>query len=230
MDQGLKPDYIAEMILDYRDTLRKCLLKYTRRAYSSLPAVTAPRILDVGCGSGVPSVELAEISGGKITAIDNDMAMLVRLKKKAIKAGLLGRFTIIRCSMLEMDFADESFDIIWAEGSIAIIGFEKGLREWRRLVKQDGFLIVHDDQSDQEIKGPIIHQCGYDLIESFILDNGVWWNEYYAPLAEKLKEIRQQYPGNKVVNVVLQSDQAEVDGYALQPGRYRSVFYIMQKR
>ena len=46
--------------------------------------------------------------------------------------------------MFEMSFLDDSFDIIWAEGSIYLIGFERGLKEWRQFIKPNGFLVVHD--------------------------------------------------------------------------------------
>jgi len=42
----------------------------------------------------------------------------------------------VNCPILNMDFPDESFDIIWAEGSTFIIGFERALREWRRLINK----------------------------------------------------------------------------------------------
>ena len=63
----------------------------------------------------------------------------------------------MNCSMLNMDFSNENFDIIWSEGSIYIIGFEKGLKEWRGLLKPKGFLAVHEmvwlkDNPPKEIK------------------------------------------------------------------------------
>ena len=42
-----------------RDRFREPLLKYTRKAFQLLPKLDKPRILDVGCGSGVPTIELA---------------------------------------------------------------------------------------------------------------------------------------------------------------------------
>ena len=39
----------------------------------------------------------------------------------------------IEGSMLSLDYPDESFDLVWAEGSIFIIGFDQGLEDWRRL-------------------------------------------------------------------------------------------------
>ena len=129
--------------------------------------------------------------------------------------------------MLDLDFPAESFDIIWAEGSIAAIGFERGLKEWRRFLKPGGFLIVHDDLGNLNMKIQTIPQCGYELLEHFTLNNNIWWDEYYAPLDKKLKEIRKKYQGDRKLNEILGNDQREIDGF--NPGRYRSVFFVMKK-
>jgi len=48
-----------------KDGIRKHLLKYTRKAFRMLPHVDNPRILDIGCGSGFPTLELAEAEPGR---------------------------------------------------------------------------------------------------------------------------------------------------------------------
>lgn len=49
--------------------------------------------------------------------------------------GLGDRVTALVGSMDELAFGDEELDLIWAEGSIYNIGFERGLTEWRRFLK-----------------------------------------------------------------------------------------------
>ena len=53
-----------------KDLVRKRLLKYTRKAFRMLPQMDKPRILDVGCGSGVPTMELARLSNGEIIGLE----------------------------------------------------------------------------------------------------------------------------------------------------------------
>jgi len=45
-----------------KDLIRERLSKYTRKAFHILPKLDKPRILDIGCGSGVPTMELARLS------------------------------------------------------------------------------------------------------------------------------------------------------------------------
>jgi ubiquinone/menaquinone biosynthesis C-methylase UbiE len=164
------------------DRFRERLLKYTRKAFQLLPKSNRPRILDVGCGSGVPTIELAKLSDGEIIGIDTDESLLEKLGRKIEEGGFSDRVKIKKCSLFEIDFPDESFDIVWAEGSIAIIGFERGLREWKRLLKTKGFLVVHDDIKNMSDKLRKIPDCGYKLINHFSLSEDAWWTEYYKPL------------------------------------------------
>ncbi len=218
-----------EELQAYKDHLRKGLVKYTRKAFRTLPRRPIHCILDIGCGSGVPTMELAKLSDGKIIAIDTSQTTLGRLASKIKKAGLAARVKAVKCSMLNMDFPDASFDIIWAEGSIGVIGFEKGLKEWRRLLKTGGFLVVHDDMGNLIEKREQISKCGYELTDHFILSDDIWWNEYYAPLEKKLNEIRAKHPSDQHTIDMLNDDQREIDTFKHAPKLYRSLFFIMRK-
>ncbi|MDD1764348.1 MAG: class I SAM-dependent methyltransferase [Methanobacteriaceae archaeon] len=65
-----------------KDHFRRKLLNYTRKAFFKLPDIENPKILDLGCGTGVPTLELARISKGQITALDNDQESLDQLNQK----------------------------------------------------------------------------------------------------------------------------------------------------
>ena len=174
-------------------------------------------------------MELAKLSDGKIVAIDTSQTALERLASKIKQAGLVARVKAAKSSMMDMDFPDASFDIIWAEGSIAVIGFERGLKAWRRLLKAGGFLVVHDDLGNLAEKRRQIFQCGYELINHFILSEDIWWNEYYAPLEKKFNEVRAVRTSNQKTIAVLSDDKREIDMFKREPERYRSVFFIMRR-
>ena len=62
--------------------------KSTQKAFSYLKNLTAePLILDIGCGHGMQTLELARISKGKIIALDNYQPFLDILMHNAIKEG-----------------------------------------------------------------------------------------------------------------------------------------------
>ncbi len=215
--------------LDAKEALRENLCKYTRQAFYLLPELNKPRILDIGCGMGVPTMELAKLSDGQVTGVDINQTLLGRLEKKIKEAGLSERVKTVHCSMTEMNFPIESFDIIWAEGSIAIIGFERGLIEWGRLLKPNGVMVVHDDLGDLACKIGQIAGNGYELLNSFTLSENIWWKEYYEPMEDLIKKTKTERAGKPELLDELKDDERELDLFRNYPARFRSVFFIMKK-
>lgn len=222
----MSKDLLFEMYLDH---FRENFNKYTRKAFQLLPELEKPRILDIGCGSGVATIELAKLSNGEIIGIDINQSLLDKLNRKIEEKGFSSRMKALKCSLFEMDFPDESFDIIWSEGSIFIIGFEKGLKEWRRLLKINGFLVVHDEVKNKSNKLKKIPSCGYKLINYFLLPKDAWWIEYYNPLEIRIKELCIKYDNDSEALKIFKKYQNEIDMVKKNPKDYGSIFYIMQK-
>lgn len=194
-----------------KDHIRENLNKYTIKAYKSLPKIEHPRILDVGCGTGVPTVELARISGGNITALDDNENSLNMLKAKIKAWELDNQVTVINDSIFTMDFPEESFDIIWAEGSVFVMGFENSIKNWRRFLKSDGFLVMHDDSKDKDKKLELVKKHGYRLIDEFELSHQLWWDEYYKPLEKLIKTFKDKHIDDQNLINELNKDQMEID-------------------
>jgi len=213
-----------------KDMVRERLNKYTRKAFQVLPKLNNPKILDIGCGSGIPTLELARLSHGEILGIDIDQPALDKFARKIKEAGLTDRVQAVNCSIFDMDFADESFDIIWSEGSIYAIGFERGLREWRRFLKPGGFMVVHDEQGNVKGKLEQISDCGYELLGYFILSKETWWTEYFAPLEKLIVESRTRYTDDPKILEELHQAQGELDMFNKNPERNSSACFVMKKR
>ncbi|MGE5484827.1 MAG: hypothetical protein ACM3X4_07420 [Ignavibacteriales bacterium] len=47
-------------------------------------------------------------------------------------------------SMLQLSFPPESFDLIWSEGAIYIMGFGNGLTAWKPLLRRGGYVVVSE--------------------------------------------------------------------------------------
>jgi ubiquinone/menaquinone biosynthesis C-methylase UbiE len=226
--------------------------EYTRKAYMSLPDLALqPNILDVGCGSGMQTLELARISTGTITALDNYQPFLDDLRRRAQSAGLDDKIDILNGSMFELPFARGTFDLIWSEGAIFIIGFEKGLREWKAFIRQGGYLVVSElswikpdapDELRTYLEGQypaikniaenmeIIRQADYDEVASFVLPESGWWDDFYNPLQRRIDQLRHKYAGNLQASMVLDDGQLEIDMYKKYSPYYGYVFYLMQTK
>jgi ubiquinone/menaquinone biosynthesis C-methylase UbiE len=212
-----------------KERVRKRLLKYTRKAFRLLPKLDSPRILDVCCGSGVPTMELARLSNGEIIGLDIDQFALDMLTEKIRQAGLSDRVKTMNHSVLNMEFEKESFDIIWSEGCIHVVGFKKGLREWRRVLKPNGYMVVHDGQDNIDEKLEQISSCGYKLLGHFLLSEDTWWAEYFIPLEKLVAETLAKYGDNPKVHEAIDSSQREIDMFRNDPERNSSVFFIMRR-
>jgi ubiquinone/menaquinone biosynthesis C-methylase UbiE len=212
-----------------KDHFRERLVKYTRRAYQMLPKIKNPHILDIGCGSGVPTIELAKLSDGELVGIDISQSLLDKLNRRIEEEGLSNRVKTMKRSLFEIDFPDESFDIIWAEGSIWIIGFKKGLKEWRRLLKPNGFFVIHDEIKTVSDELKKIPSYGYKLVNHFQLPEDAWWTEYYRPLETRIKELYMKYKNNPEALKILRKSQSEIEMVKKDPKEHNSAFFVIQK-
>ena len=208
---------------------RKNFNQYTRRAFQLIPKIDRPRILDIGCGSGVPTFELANLSDGKIIGIDIEQPLLNIVNELVEKRGLSSRIKIINCSLFNINFPNDYFDILWSEGSINIIGFERGLKEWKRLLKQEGYLVIHDESKDLQNKIDQISKLGYKLIEYFQLPKDAWWLEYYGHMENKLKNLYKNDETHQSLLKVIKRCEIEIKDYKRSPDNFNSAFFVLKK-
>lgn len=226
-------------------------IESTRRAFHLLKELPEkPAILDVGCGPGMQTILLARLSQGHVIGLDNHQPYLDRLEMKAREEELSDRIRTVNGSMFEMRFEKEYFDVIWAEGAIYIMGFEKGLKEWRHFLKVGGYMAVTEvswlrdsppqelfdfwDKAYPQIKSidenlSLIEECGYCVISHFTLPEKAWWDDYYYPLEKRVRMLRKKYAGNKKALALLDEEDSEIELYRKYSKWYGYVFYIMQK-
>ncbi len=91
-------------------------------------------ILDIGCGSGAQTLDILQQlipnRKARIVAVDIHEPFIAKLNEKL---EFLGEKSMVKLStfvgdMRSFTFPPESFELIWAEGSIYIMGFEKVYR------------------------------------------------------------------------------------------------------
>jgi SAM-dependent methyltransferase len=224
----------------------------TRRAFEALPNLPAhPSILDLGCGPGEQTIDLAKISQGKIIALDNHQPFLDNLMNRVRDAGLEEAIIPKNMSMLEMDFADESFDLIWSEGALYFMGLQNGLRRCRQLLKPGGCLAFTDmtafssdlpkpvadlffsemaDFPDLSTKIAMIEAEGFTLLEHFTLPKSAWLDNYYAPIEIELPRLEQKYQDNEAALSVFRMARKEMEIYKAYSDYFGYEFVVGQKR
>ncbi len=218
-------DILNELEIEKR---REVFLKYTRKAYEMLPKMENPSILDIGCGSGTPTMELARLSDGKITGIDINQAALDRFKSKVEKEGLSSRIKILNRSIYNTDFSVESFNLIWDEGVLHILNIKKSLVECNRILKSNGFLVVGEVIKWISNNLKAFSKYGFNLINKFFLPEECWWKEYYLPMEKKIKELRSRFKKSKELEK-LKTYESEINMVKKNPKKFDGAFYIFQK-
>ncbi|MFI9293407.1 GNAT family N-acetyltransferase [Streptomyces gardneri] len=173
-----------------------------------------PRVLDLGCGPGRSALLLAAEANAEVTAVDTHEPFLAELRETAAARGLDGSIRTFRADMGALPFPDGSFDLVWAESSVFVLGFDRALAEWRRLLAPGGTLVLTECVWTTEEPGPVARafwedqytlrtvagnaaaavEAGYHVLGTVSQPQSDW-DEYYVPLAEHADAADTTVPG-----------------------------------
>ncbi len=225
----------------------------TLRALSGVRRIFESKcILDIGCGAGAQTMALVRHTSADIVAVDSHEPFLAALKSRAGETGVGDRVRTIAASMLELgpQLFERPFDVLWAESSIYVIGFDHGLREWRPLLREGGVMAVSEavwltnDPSEEtrrfwdkeypamrsvEANIEAAKAAAYTCVEHFVMPVSDWTDNYYVPLGQRVAALRQKYAGDEGAIGVLDTLQAEIDLYSRAGNEYGYAFYVLRR-
>jgi cyclopropane fatty-acyl-phospholipid synthase-like methyltransferase len=208
------------------------------------------RVLDIGCGNGAPTIQLAKDITGTILAVDNHQPFLEELQRRAVAAGVADKIQTLQKDMRDLGREEGVFDLIWSEGAIFIMGFSTGLAAWRSMLAAGGLLAVSEmawfrsdapaecrrffadaypAMVDVGANLAMIQACGYKEIGHFPLPESAWWDSYYDPLGVRLPTLRAMHAADTEKLEMLAAIQMEIDLYRKYSPYYGNVFYLMQR-
>ena len=223
----------------------------TIKALSFVEGLTDKSLIaDLGCGTGGQTITLAQHTPGQITGIDLFPDFINQFNSNAEHFNLQDRVKGVVGSMDNLPFREEELDLIWSEGAIYNIGFERGLNEWRKYLKTGGYIAVSEsvwftEERPAEIHDfwmeaypqidtipnqvALIQKAGYLPVASFILPETCWTEHYFAPLVKAREKFLAKYPGNKTAEELVAMSHHEEELYRKYKEFYGYVFYIAKK-
>ncbi len=205
------------------------------------------RIADIGCGTGGQTMALANYTKGQITGIDLFPDFIEIFNRNAIEAHCEDRVKGIVGSMDALPFQEEELDLIWSEGAIYNIGFERGMNEWNKFLKKNGFIAVTEaswftPERPSEIddfwmanypeidtiprKIAQMEKAGYIPTAHFILPENCWTEHFYAPQLPVQEAFLKEYAGNEAAADLIAGQRHEESLYNKYKEYYGYVFYI----
>ena len=208
------------------------------------------RIADIGCGTGGQTMVLAQHVPGYITGIDLFPAFIDQFNLNAGKLNLQDRIKGIVGSMDHLPFQHEELDLIWSEGAIYNIGFERGLNEWREFLITGGYVAVTEaswftEERPAEInefwmdaypeidtipnKVTQMQKAGYIPVATFILPENCWTEHFYVPQVAAQEAFLKKYADNTTAKELVSNQRYEVQLYNKYKEYYGYVFYIGKK-
>lgn len=207
-------------------------------------------IADIGCGTGGQTMTLAKYAQGNITALDIFPDFVDMLNRKVKQCDLQDRVKGVVGSMDALPFKNEELDLIWAEGSIYNIGFERGLNEWRRYLKIGGYIAISEsswftDERPEEIEKfwmdayseidtipnqvAKIHNAGYLPVAIFIFPEYCWTERYFADKEKAMGVFLEKHVGNKAAEDLVASQSHEEVLYHKYKEFYGYTFFVAKK-
>ena len=207
------------------------------------------KVLDIGSGTGASTLVLAKYLAAEITALDLSTEFLQTLETKALTCGFGEKITTLKCAMDALPFAADSFDVIWSEGSIYIMGFRQGVAYFRRYLQPGGILAVSEltwlvpnppaeinsywqmeypeiATASEKIK--ILEDNGYNLKGYFPLPRSAWLDNYYIPLQDRFEAFLTRHK-SRAASQLIESERKEIEMYQKYGSYYTYGFYIAQK-
>jgi ubiquinone/menaquinone biosynthesis C-methylase UbiE len=206
----------------------------------------APKsILEIGCGPGMATMSLAKATDARILATDTDEGALDRLRDRVVAKGLGERVEVRNVDMAQLPVPEQPWDVIWAEGSAYIIGVERAMRDWKRLLRPGGVLVFSEmvwrtDAPSDALRAywaseypamtrvPVrleqAKRAGYRVLGHFDMGREAM-DSYYQPLEARVAQMEARLEGTRVLDDL----RAELAAYHACDGIASFEMFLLQK-
>lgn len=125
-------------------SMQAAMRRLTDQVVQRLDIGAGDWVLDVGCGIGVPAVQIAHATGAEIVGITVSGEQVEQARKLAEQEHLAEQVTFHQADAMDPPFDDESFDAVYALESIQHMDRAVALGHMARLVQPGGRIVLTD--------------------------------------------------------------------------------------
>jgi SAM-dependent methyltransferase len=210
----------------------------------------SPAVLDLGCGVGGQTLQLAELTTGSIVAIDSHAPSIERLKAAVAARGLSQRVRAVVGDMASPGQPLGVFDLVWSEGALYNLGLRDALRVCHGLLRPGGYLAFTDaiwcrEDPPPEVRAGfdldyptmgwleddvgVIRECGFELAGHFTLPQEAWWDDFYGPMESRIAELRGRYAADVEAMAILDQIAEEPEMHRRHGDFYAYEFFVARR-
>jgi SAM-dependent methyltransferase len=209
-----------------------------RRIEGLLPP--SPALLDLGCGGGAQTLTLASLTAGSILAVDSYPVFVEELRVTA-QVG----------DMKALGLPPASFDLVWCEGALFVLGFEAGLETLRPLLRGPGAVVVTEAvwrrpieevppdvrafweeayaaMTDVEGNLAMARRAGFTPLDHFALP-AEGWTAYVDPLERRVNEVLARHRGDPDAEEAAGAERREFAMFRENLRWFGYEFFLLQR-
>ncbi len=209
----------------------------------------APRIVDMGCGTGAAALPLAKALRRPVAALDHEPTFVQALAARAVRVGHRDLILAALGDLAAPPWRPGAFDIVWAEGSAYAIGLERALYAWEPLLDEGGYIVLSEPiwnasrpskdardywavaypgMGDGDRLRRAAEKAGLEVIGARNLPPEAWWTEFYKPLVQVAKDMElSATPAGRAVLADLRWEMITVER---RLGEFEYAMFLLKKK
>jgi len=195
--------------------------KYRHKLYEKVDLKNKKKILDVGCGTGAITLDIAEYTSGHVTGIDIDPEKL-KEAEKALKN--ISNVNLQIGDATAMPFSDETFDlVVFNIVLMHITDQQKAVLEMARVTKKKG-IVLATCEPDYEGVVQYPEDPAMPLLTQYLQELGA-----DLEAGRKLKYLFSKAGLKTRVEIDTDSDFLYINNDKIHLDRFRKNFWVKEK-
>ena len=197
------------------------------------------------------TLTLASLTTGSILAVDSYPVFIEELRQQLSSRGYLDRVSAQVGDMKALGLPPASFDLVWCEGALYVLGFEAGLRTLRPLLRGPGLVVMTEAVwlrpleevppdvrafwaeaypaiTDVEGNLGLARRAGFTPLDHFTLpEDG--WTAYVDPLERQMNEVLARHPRDPDAEEAAKAERHEFAMFRENLRWFGYEFFLLQR-